>query len=226
MSIESLAIPQPWYIRLFSVKGRYLFPVLCGLVILNLFLNQEYVFTRQLFYQTYGEQVAIERIQSFLDMRDRFAWISYSMVPITLLVKVSYVAICIDIGMLFTKHDAPISFKKLFRVAMVSELVFVAAGFIKSAWIHFVIQPDTLTQVQHFYPLSLGSLADDLPSWMAYPMLTANLFEIIYIGVIAWGVNMMLGKSYKKAFTLTLSCYGVGLLLWAVLIVFLSINLS
>lgn len=226
MTIESLTAPQPWHVRIFSVKRLYLFAILCALIMLNMFLNREFIFTRQLFYQTYGEQVAFERIQSFLDMRDRFSWIGYSLVPVTLLIKAAYVALCIDIGLLFTKYELPISFKKLFGIALVAEFIFVAAGYIKSAWIHFVIQPETLHEVKHFYPLSLGFLAKDLPNWLAYPVLTANLFELAYIGLVAWGVSLGSGKVYRNAVMLTFSCYGIGLLLWAVLVVFLSINLS
>jgi hypothetical protein len=226
MNTESLSLHQPLYARLFSIRGRVFFPVICLLISLNIYINNRFIFTRDLFYQTFGEQVAFERIQSFLDMRDRLAWVGYACVPVILLIKASFTALCIDIGLLFTKRSEPVSFKKLFKVALVGELAFVSAIFIKSAWIYFLIEPGTLTDVQHFYPLSLGFLLDGMPQWLTYPLLTINLFELAYVLLLAAGLNIYMGKGYRKAFTITLFSYLTGLLLWSVLVMFFSINLS
>ena len=225
MNTQQLTLEKPRYAALFYGNGRIVFLLITALISLNIFLSNEFVYTRQLFYRTFGEQIAFERIQSFLDMRDKWSWISYAIVPLVLLIKVSYVALCIDIGLLFSKHEAPISFKKLFRIALMAEIAFVLANFLKTGWLYF-IDMQTLHDARYFFPLSLGFMMEGMPQWLAYPLLTANLFEIIFILLVAMGLNMYLGKGYRKALTVTLLSYGTGLLLWAVLVVFFSINLT
>jgi hypothetical protein len=211
--------------RILSVKGRYYFLILCGLIAFNIFLSNEFIMTRKVYYQTFGEQVALERIDRFFKIRDQLQWLSYAFVPVILLLKVSFVAVCIDIGMLFTKGEG-IQFRKLFRAALVSEFIFVTALYIKTGWLTLVADVRTLYDIQKFYPFSLRTVFPDAPDWLAYPLLTANLFELAYIASVAACISVIMNQKFGRSLVLTFFSYGTGLLLWMMLIVFLSINLS
>ncbi|GAB3250601.1 hypothetical protein GCM10027347_08480 [Larkinella harenae] len=57
-----------------------------------------------------------------------------------------------------------------------------------------------------------------------YPLQTANLFEFAYWFLLAYGVSDACKEPFSKAFSLVRSSYGVGLLLWVTLVVFVTVT--
>lgn len=221
-----LTYAQQTQSRLLNINGYFIFFTVTLLSCVNIYLGNELLFTKKIYYQTFGEQVALERIDRYFEFRDQMGWLAYVFAPLMLILKAGYTAVCIDIGMLFTKHEITIKFKKLFKIALLAELIFMVAAYAKTAWIVYVADVNTLQDIQKFYPLSLINFVNDMPDWMSYPLLTVNLFEVFYITAIAAGVASMMNQGFKNAFMLTLFSYGTGLLLWAVFVVFLTINLT
>ena len=86
----------------------------------------------------------------------------------------------------------------------------------------------TLEDFQHFYPLSAANLfaPGELEPWWLYPFQLINVFEIVYFLVLA----ILLGKSLNittgKAGEFVLKGYGTGLLLWVLVVVFITLNFS
>lgn len=221
-----LTYAQRTHSRLLDINGYYVFLAIFLLTCVNIYLGNELLFTKKIYYQTFGEQVALERIDRYFEFRDQMGWLAYAFAPVILLIKVGYTAICIDIGMLFTKNESTIKFKKLFKIALLAELIFITAAYAKTAWLVYVADVNTLHDIQKFYPLSLINFVHGMPDWMSYPLLTVNFFELFYITALAAGVASMMNKGFKNAFVLTLFSYGTGLLLWTVFVVFLTINLT
>jgi hypothetical protein len=209
------------------INGWILFCVLCLLIAFQAWLNNTFLFTRDIYYNTYGEEVALDRIDRFLDIRERLTWMIYAVIPFVLLVKVSFVVLCINTGLL-TRDDEEnkIGFKKLFKIVLLAELIFIAANYIRTLWLVCIKHIGDLKEIQKFYPLSLDFLTKYISDWFVYPLLTANLFEVAYVLFIAYCLHLALGQEYKRTLLITALSYGIGLLLWCVVVVFLSINLS
>lgn len=205
-------------------KGLF-FILLCALNAIAAYIYQSFVLTDDLYYQTYGERVALANIDAYLRVIEEFSWSAYVFIPLVLLLKISFTAFCLNVGTLIAKIE--IGFGKLFRIALVAEIVFVLANLIRAWWLSFS-EPETLIEVQFFYPLSLINFftPDTIKSWFAYPLITANLFELAYMLVLALGLHWAAKRSYAQSLGVVAASYGTGLLIWVVFIVFLSINLS
>ncbi len=200
-----------------------------GIFLLNafaIFMYTEFVLTEMMYYNTYGEKVALDRITELINFRQKTNWIAYLLIPFILLIKVGFTTICLNIGVILS--DLKVGFKKLFGLSLIAELIFALANIIRVLWLIFVDEKDTLFDIQYFYPLSTINFfsPDTLQSWFAYPFITLNFFEIFYILFLALGLHWINKSAYKKNLILVLLSYGLGLLVWMIFVVFLSINLS
>ncbi|MBL4655446.1 MAG: hypothetical protein JKY33_06455 [Bacteroidia bacterium] len=210
----------------FNFDKRHFFVILCMYYFLNTYIISDVVITKELYYQSYGEQVAFEQIDAYVEASEKWSWIGYVFLPLVLLIKISFVALCLNIGTLL--NGINIGFKKLFQIVMIAHVVFACASFIKGIWLLFFIDVHTLQDIQLMYPLSLLSIVDtkEIEAWLIYPLQTINLFEFAYWLAIAKGLQMVLNQSFSKMLTLVVSTYGIGLITWMVIVVFLSLNLS
>ena len=209
-----------------SFDKRLFFLLLCLVNIFALYINNEILLTDEVYYQTYGERIAMEKIDQYINVLHSYQWVGYVMAPLMLLIKIGLISICINIGTLFA--DYMIGFKKIFKIVLVAESIFVLTNLMRILWLTYFMDVHTMIDIQYFYPLSILSLFDPmtLQSWFIYPMATLNLSELLYFLTLAYGLQIALKTVYDKALTLVLSSYGTGLLIWMFFIVFLSINLS
>lgn len=173
-----------------------------------------------------SEQLTAEQIEKVLSFKDQWQWISYISVPILLLIKISVIAVLIDVGCVFYNEKLP--YKQLFRMALLGESIFLAVPIIKLCWFTF-FQPDfTLEDIQYFYPLSALNITGykGIAVWFIYPLQVLNLFEIAYWFFMAVQLNKAIGSTTGKGINIMASGYGVGLLLWVVCVMFFTLNIS
>ena len=62
------------------------------------------------------------------------------------------------------------------------------------------------------------SLADligtsSIPTWALYPMQLANVFQLLFIALLAAGLNLLLPRSWVRWLLTVIATYGVGLLI-------------
>lgn len=195
-------------------------------MILLSFIAQEFLVSDNMYYATLGEQVSYERIDEMLALQEKWEWVGYAFIPIIYLLKFSLIAMCLSVGVLL--GNLKISFNKLFQIALIAEAVFLLPAFIKIIWFMLIKTDYGLEDLQYFYPLSLLSIFDveKLAQWWIYPLQLLNFFELVYWFVLSYGLHMVLKKSVKDMLGVVLSTYGVGLLLWVVLVTFLTVNMS
>lgn len=86
-----------------------------------------------------SEQLTAEQIEKVLSFKDQWQWISYVSVPLLLLIKISVIAVLIDVGCVFYNEKLP--YKQLFRIALLGEFVFLAVPIFKLCWFLF-FQPN------------------------------------------------------------------------------------
>lgn len=111
---------------------------------------------------------------------------------------------------------------------MWAEGVFIFMAFIKLLFLWFNRGSLSLEYLQFFTPLSLINLfsVGEIDRWYIYPLQTINLFEIVYWFVLAYLLKMEIQKTFWKSFEFVLSTYVVGLIVWVVFVVFLTLNLN
>lgn len=210
----------------FRFDKRLFFAILCLFLFFNSYILNEIIITADVYFRTYAEQVAVERIEELIKFVNKWQIVGYAIIPLILTVKISFTAVCLNIGTIFSNYK--ISFAKLFRIALIAELIFAIATLTRNMWLINFVDVNTMQDIQQFYPLSLIAFfnVSELPSWIIYPIQTLNLFELLYWFALATGLSLVLNEKRTKMFALVLSSYGVGLLVWMVFVVFLSINIS
>lgn len=211
-----------------SIKNWKLF---FGIVLANLLIllaSQTTLINEIVFFNTFSEQLTYDRSMELFHKMRSFAWVSYVVTPLMLLIKFSALSVLIYIGIFFSDLHKEISLGKIFKVVMLSELVFITASIIKLLWFIFFAGNYTLDDMKFFYPLSLinfFSKAEVAPYWV-HPLQTVNLFQLVYIFFLAMGLSRISSIKREAADKVVLATYVPGILVWVALIMFLSIDIE
>lgn len=207
-----------------SNKIRFLF--LCILGTTLAWSNQFFLIDDMVFFNAFADQFSYERINTIIEQNKRWEWLIYVATPTIYLIKLSLITTCLGLGFFFSTNR--FNFKAFFNVAVFAELIFLFPIIIKLLWFLFVQTDYDLNDLTLFYPLSALNLfdAETLPRYWMAPLQTLNLFEVAYWFLLAYGVADATDFSFKRSFGLVMSSYGVGLVLWVVLVMFLTVTYS
>lgn len=215
-------------LRYYSLKRLHLF---IGIVLANLviiWLSRSVLINEIVFYNTFSEQFTYDRsLKLFEDMR-RFAWISYAFTPIILLIKFSLVSLVLYIGIVFCNYHTKVSLGSVFKIVIASEIIFVCAGLVKFLWFYLFAGNYDLNDLGFFYPLSLINFfkTTEISRFWIFPLQTINLFHMVYIISISYGLNKVCKIGKPDSDKIVLLSYLPALVLLVTLIMFLSIDAS
>jgi len=214
--------------KVLSIKNWKLFS---GIVLANLLIllaSQTTLINEIVFFNTFSEQLTYDRSMELFHKMRSFAWVSYVVTPLMLLIKFSALSVLIYIGVFFSDLHKEITLGKIFKVLIISELVFIAASILKLLWFIFFAGNYTLDDMRFFYPLSLINLfsrAEVAPYWI-YPLQTVNLFQLVYVFFLAIGLSRISSIRREAADKVVLATYVPGILVWVALIMFLTIDIE
>jgi len=186
----------------------------------------EYLLLYNDLYYDFFNQLAYERVSEIIESGKKWKWLSYSLIPFFLLIKLFSVGICLSVGGLIVGVEN--GFKKFFTVAVYAEFIFLIPVVSKIIWFLFFDNDYTLKDLQYFSPLSAFSFLNpkEIEPWLVYPIQLLNLFELLYWLALAYQLKDVLGKSFKASLGFVAATYGVGLFIWVVLITFLIVTIS
>ena len=206
------------------ILSKFSFIVVISLIIS--YLSKILLISDTLLFNFYSEILSYERIQALIEQGKKWEWIGYSLIPIFYLIKFSFVALCLSLGLFFLNISH--SFKQLFELAVKAELVFIMAGLFKILWFLFIETNYNLLDLQYFSPLSLQNIISVQKSdiWLLYPLQITNLFELIYWFVLAYGISKLIKTNLEGGMKIVLSSYVPALFLWVVFVTFLTINMT
>ena len=213
------------YHSFFSFDKRMFFVFLCICYAGILFINKEFILHDNLYFEALGEQLAYERIEKFLNDQKENAWISFCIIPFFLLFKLFIISISIATGLLLANYK--LSFKKIFQIVLIAEAIFIIPKAIKTAYFLFA-KNYTLKDIGNFDVWSALALVgrDNVPIWLTYPLSTFNIFEIAYWFILAFGLVLVIKRTYNEMFTLIITSYGTLMLVWIIFVVFLQVSFS
>ncbi|MCY1722668.1 hypothetical protein OU798_20125 [Prolixibacteraceae bacterium Z1-6] len=184
------------------------------------------------YYQSLGNNLDIERIETTLSFAKKWQWLGYAILPFVILIRVFYTSIFLFIGVFFT--ELKIEFEKLFKIALIADFVYVLSGLAKLIILIFFRQVSTLEDLQ-FQPLSAMELLNskNIDQIFVYPLSLLNVFELGYFAILAWLLFKLLNESdnerpvkFGHSLKLVTVSYGSGLLLWVLTVMFVTLNLS
>ena len=189
------------------------------------FVTNEIILTDSYFYSDYGSQLTAERIEKIISSRHHYAWVTYVFVPIYIYLKTSIVALIIFAGAFL--FDSVVSFADCFRIALVAELAPLLSGLIRVVYFLFY-PPVSIKAAQMFSPLSISQFIDleKIPSYFMYPIQLLNVFEVLYWSLLIICVASFLKVKLKKSLQIVATSYGISLVIWVLLISFITLQFS
>ena len=169
-------------------------------------------------------------VQNYMESQKKWWWVSYAVTPVLIGIKVLLVAFCLNFVKIISEKLEDVKFRDILTVVLIAEFVFIIAGFYKFFNFYLIDTDYTLETLQTYYPLSLINYKEAISTekWLAYPLQLANVFELMYWGVLAWGIWQLADKkiSYQRSLGYVALTYGVGLLFWVGVVCFLILSVS
>ncbi|AEI50722.1 hypothetical protein [Runella slithyformis] len=205
---------------------RLLFLLLIAALSGLVFLSNYLFISENLYFNTFAEQLTYEQIENIINQSKQWEWISYAILPILTLIKLTLVTSCLSIGLYFLTNQ--FSFKLAFGIALDAEFVFLIPSLLKILWFSIIQTDYSLQDLQMFYPLSALHFFDytNVQPWLIYPLQLLNVFEILYWVLLAKGVSQIIERDFAKSFELVLASYGTGLVLWVTVVMFITVSFT
>lgn len=213
--------------QLFSLNKWTVFGFICLFSLALSFAMRELVITLDVYYEAFGEQMTWERLEARYKKRSEYAWVSFFAIPLVFVIKFTLITTCLYTGA-FLKNLG-LTFRQLFGVVVVSEVLFLLPTALKVLWFVFVAEGYTLEEVIYFSPWALSGwvpITKETDRLLVYLLQVTNLFEVLYIFLLAFGLQTLTKNSYSSSLTLTLKSYGLGLVLWITFVSFLIVSFA
>ena len=216
---------------LFKHKVKKIFSlIIFSSLILLIFLDKTYISTDSKIFDFLAKDYPSSVVQSYMESQKKWWWVSYVITPIMIGIKVLLVAFCLNFVKIISEKLEQVKFRDILTIVLMAEFVFVIAGFYKFFNFYLIETDYTLETLQTYYPLSLINFKEAISTekWLAYPLQLCNLFELIYWGILAWGIWQLADKkiSYQRSLGYVALTYGIGLLFWVGVVCFLILSVS
>lgn len=204
----------------------YSFVILLLLSASILYVSQNYIISEEILTDHFSQQMSIERIQQMLDFRGQWAWVKYVALPFIYLIKFVFISAWLLCGVVLFGYQ--LSFSRIFRVVLIAEFVWMLPLLLTVLWFGLIDTDYTVIDVKFFQPLSLLNFfnAEQVESWLVFPLKALNLFELAYMAVMAIGIKKEIKRSYKSSLNFVIPVYGSGLVTWIVFMTFISLNMA
>lgn len=212
---------------------RINFLIFISLIFINLllfYLESNFIRTDSKVFDFLAKDYPSSVVQNYMESQKKWWWVSYAVTPVLIGIKVLLVAFCLNFVKIISEKLEDVKFRDILTVVLIAEFVFIIAGFYKFFNFYLIDTDYTLETLQTYYPLSLINYKEAISTekWLAYPLQLANVFELMYWGVLAWGIWQLADKkiSYQRSLGYVALTYGVGLLFWVGVVCFLILSVS
>lgn len=228
MTTHELSIPQNREVSFWNSGSNWQwFVLICLIYAGSSFISQTFILSDSLFYNTYGEQMAYERIDAMLNFQAQWQWVGFLFIPLFIALKLLLVTLSLLGGCIWENYR--IGFRQIWSMVLRAELVFAIAAVFTVLFLTWFVELQSLEDLQRFHNFSLMAflpVGEDLSAWYLYPLQVLNIFEVLYWFVLIWGMLFVSKRSLQEMIGLVGSSYGLGLLLWVMLVIFLKLNMG
>ena len=194
------------------------------------FVDKTFIVSESKIFEYLANKYPSSVVQNYMESQKKWWWVSYVTTPVLIGIKVLLVAFCLNFVKIISEKLEDVKFRDILTVVLIAEFVFIIAGFYKFFNFYLIDTDYTLETLQTYYPLSLINYKEAISTekWLAYPLQLLNVFELMYWGVLAWGIWQLADKkiSYQRSLGYVALTYGVGLLFWVGVVCFLILSVS
>ena len=213
-----------------NMKNLILYGIVILIFLFIIYLDKTYISTDSKIFDFLAKDYPSSVVQNYMESQKKWWWVSYVTTPVLIGIKVLLVAFCLNFVKIISEKLENVKFRDILTVVLIAEFVFIIAGFYKFFNFYLIETDYTLETLQTYYPLSLINYKEAISTekWLAYPLQLLNVFEIMYWGVLAWGIWQLVDKkiSYQRSLGYVALTYGIGLLFWVGVVCFLILSVS
>ena len=139
-----------------------------------------------LYFDFFGSEFSYERIIKLIEESKKWKWLSYSLVPVLILVKTFFISACLYMGAFFIRTNKKLG--DFFRLSLLAEFILLLPIIVKIIWFGFIKRNYGLEDLSYFSPLSVLNLfnRNDIDVWFIYPLQLLNIFELLYWLALAY----------------------------------------
>jgi hypothetical protein len=160
------------------------------------------------------------QFDDYLEFVHKWQWVSYLFIPLALMLRISFIWICLKAGSFITERYTEASF---WKIAIQAEIVFSVGAVVGLLYTEFFGDVVTLEQLS-VNPFSLQVFVSDIvPKWSSYFFNTLNIFELSYILFLAFLITEESKKKFLPSLKFVAFTYLPGLALWVLLVTYLSV---
>ncbi|WP_047451174.1 hypothetical protein [Alistipes sp. ZOR0009] len=194
----------------------------CILSIFLIFISDILIDKKILIYQSFIGQFDETRVNTIVDLYQRMQVWQYFIIPILLLMKIFLLLIPLYLGVILKSYK--VHAKQLIYIIIKSQYIVVVNGFITILYFWITKKYHTISDLS-IIPFSALSLfkPNEVEPWLVYPLSILSLFEVFYWVALIIQWKKLTGKSYGESFDFIGSTYGLGLLLWVLVVIFFTI---
>lgn len=203
------------------MKDNSILLLYVSVMLIITFLQQEFVLLPELQNLDIIEEDVLAQM---LERYQRMRWVSFLLVPLLLLLRLSLVTLCLFIGSFFFTETNGKKFKDWWGVATVAQAVMLSYSVILCI-VNIAFGTNMATDVTTYTSLLfLGG--EDMEPWVRMPLAAVNIFEILYWIVMALCVGKLCSTKFWQSFIFVMSSYGVGYLFYIAFLMFLMLYLT
>lgn len=185
------------------------------------FLQQEVILLPELqSFDLIGDEAKAKMLEDW----QKWRWVSFTLIPILLLLRISLVTVCLFLGSFFFADMFGLKFKDWWEIAMIAQAVMILYSIIVFV-INVACGESKALEVTKYTSL-LFLEKDNMEQWIKLPLSSVNILEIAYWLIMAKIVSLKTESGFGKSIKFVLSSYGVGYLFYIVLLMFLILYLN
>ncbi|WP_026768125.1 hypothetical protein [Asinibacterium sp. OR53] len=211
--------------KIFDFNLRY-FLILVPLLYTALdFIMNFFVLNYTSYINTISDQINSEVAEAITNRLLVFQRLEYLFVPLAVCIKLLSVGLAVYIGIQLSNFS--ISFNEVLKIIILAEFVLFTGEVIRVLYfLHNGFQG--FDQLKEFYPLSIGNFVNlnQFSKEFRYSFKFLNFFQLLYIFLLINLITIKLKSSFYQSAKLVLSTYGLLLVMWNILIIFLQLRFS
>lgn len=235
-----------FYKQLLESNGWAIFLLYFTTAFLLNFTDLAFVST-DLVYAQFKEEITASKYDKYDDFVDDFEdelaeldldddevinWedslVDTAFIIIEFIFSVPMVAGLFIVGFLFDRKYEQIKYAEIFKIVMLANFIFLLPSLISIFWFMVVQTNYTFQDLMDFKPFYLISLfeKDSLPIWSIGVLNLINLYEIVFVLLVGYGLSISYPFSFKSILGKISLVYLIGLLFWKVIGIYIASTLG
>ena len=196
-----------------AFKTYHIFLLLLLGIFINIWITQNHIMTREVYYNLLSDQLEISRIDDYFTLTQKFSIWAYVLTPIVFLLRITFVSLLIQFPLVMKFIDIPL--KQIFRIVTFAFIPLFFMSVIKTIWLLLLSTHQITQETLAFTPLAFTNFlnASNYGKTVYGLLSNLNIFEVVWCIIVAEGLTRT--EKLKKN-----DAYILVLIVWTLILVF------